>query len=177
MIWAVGRADETDHHLTLYAYSGTPSGSSLTLLWSSPNPAGFWPNDGGNANIVPTVANGRVFVASNKQVQIFALTERPFPPRGPFPLPELMGAAPVQTGAQLWGTLTSVSGNRLTVQLRSGEQLQVDTTSAAQQGRVAELHSGMLVVMTGKMNADGSLQADSVARAKGQGGWGQDRRQ
>jgi hypothetical protein len=36
-------------------------------------PAGNWPNWTGNANIVPTVANGEVFVASNKQLQIFGL--------------------------------------------------------------------------------------------------------
>ena len=29
---------------------------------------------GGNENLVPVVANGQVFVASNKQLQIFGLT-------------------------------------------------------------------------------------------------------
>jgi hypothetical protein len=36
--------------------------------------AGNWPNVGGNSNLVPVVANGQVFVASNKQLQIFGLT-------------------------------------------------------------------------------------------------------
>jgi hypothetical protein len=35
--------------------------------------AGNWPNVQGNSNLVPVVANGRVFVASNKQLQIFGL--------------------------------------------------------------------------------------------------------
>ncbi len=35
--------------------------------------AGAWPNLGGNSNLVPVVANGEVFVASNKQLQIFGL--------------------------------------------------------------------------------------------------------
>jgi hypothetical protein len=35
--------------------------------------AGYWPNLSGNANLVPVVANGQVFVASNKQLQIFGL--------------------------------------------------------------------------------------------------------
>jgi hypothetical protein len=35
--------------------------------------AGNWPNLTGNANLVPVVANGQVFVASNKQLQIFGL--------------------------------------------------------------------------------------------------------
>jgi hypothetical protein len=177
VIWAVGRPEGSDHHIALYAFDGTPSGSTLPLLWSSPHPAGFWPNDGGNADIVPTIDNGHVFVASNKQVQIFGLTSRPFAPRGPFPIPELAGMTPPPTGAQFWGTVKSVSGNRLTVELRSGAELQVDLTAAAQQGRVAEPRPGMLVVISGKMNDDGSLQAETVARAKGKATWGEDRRQ
>jgi hypothetical protein len=177
VIWAVGRAEGADHHLTLYAFDGTPAGSSLPLLWSSPSPAGFWPNDGGNANIVPTVANGHVFVPSNKQVQIFGLTLRPLPPRGPFPILELAAVKPSETGAQVWGTVKSVSGNRLIVTLRGGAELEVDLTSAAQQGRVAEPRPGMLVVISGKMNADGSLQAETLSRAKGTASWGEDRRQ
>ena len=71
IIWAVGRAAGADNHLTLYAYNGTPTGGTLPLLWSGP--AGNWPNVGGNANLVPTVANGRVLVASYQQLQIFGL--------------------------------------------------------------------------------------------------------
>jgi len=37
-------------------------------------PAGTWTHAvNSNANLVPTVANGKVFVASNQQVQIFGL--------------------------------------------------------------------------------------------------------
>jgi hypothetical protein len=36
--------------------------------------AGRWPNLTGNANLVPVVANGHVFVASYKQLRIFGLT-------------------------------------------------------------------------------------------------------
>jgi hypothetical protein len=36
--------------------------------------AGAWPNRTGNSNLVPVVANGLVFVASNQQLQIFGLT-------------------------------------------------------------------------------------------------------
>ena len=35
--------------------------------------AGAWPNLGGDANLVPVVANGQVFVASNQQLQIFGI--------------------------------------------------------------------------------------------------------
>jgi len=35
--------------------------------------AGTWPYTGGNANIVPVVANGKVYVASYKELAIFGL--------------------------------------------------------------------------------------------------------
>ena len=35
--------------------------------------AGAWPNVGGNSNLVPVVANGKVYVGTNKQLQIFGL--------------------------------------------------------------------------------------------------------
>jgi hypothetical protein len=36
-------------------------------------PAGSWPNYGNNANLVPMVANGDVFLASYQQLQSFGL--------------------------------------------------------------------------------------------------------
>ena len=71
IIWAVGRAAGSDDHVTLYAFNATPSGGVLPQLFAGK--AGSWPNTGGNANIVPTVANGHVYVASNKELQIFGL--------------------------------------------------------------------------------------------------------
>lgn len=76
IIWAVGRAacdppSCATFHVTLFAFNATASAGSLPQLWAGV--AGSWPNTGGNANIVPTVANGRVYVASNKQLQIFGL--------------------------------------------------------------------------------------------------------
>jgi len=175
IIWAVGRAEGSDNHVTLYAYDAAPSGKSLPLLWSGT--AGLWPNTGGNANIVPTVANGRVFVASHQQLRIFGLTRLPRPPRPPFPIGGLHPVAQPIPGAQYWGTVKSVSGNRVTVELRNGSQLVVDISSALAQGQTEELHAGELVVLHGKRNADGSLQADSVSRAKGKALWGTDRDQ
>jgi hypothetical protein len=39
------------------------------------HPAGSWPNLTGNLNSVPVVANGKVYVVSNKQLQIFGLLQ------------------------------------------------------------------------------------------------------
>src|SRR5271166_6221290 len=65
IIWAVGRptgAGPNPTAVTLFAFAAMPSNGSLTQLFSAP--AGSWPNTGGNANIVPVVANGKVYVAS-----------------------------------------------------------------------------------------------------------------
>ena len=74
LIWAVARPAGTDTHSTLLALNGTASGASLAQLWSGQ--AGTWPNTNANPNIVPTVANGRVYVASYKQIQIFGLIDK-----------------------------------------------------------------------------------------------------
>jgi hypothetical protein len=72
IIWAVGRPQSaTSPALTLYAFAAAPSNGTLPLLGSYP--AGPWPNLNANANTVPVVANGQVFVASYKLLTIFGL--------------------------------------------------------------------------------------------------------
>jgi hypothetical protein len=39
--------------------------------------AGTWPNYGGDSNQVPMIANGMVYVASYKQLDIFGLLPSP----------------------------------------------------------------------------------------------------
>jgi len=57
----------------IYLYAFNPdSGKNLSPLFKGF--AGAWQNTGGNSNLVPVVANGEVFVASNKQLQAFGLT-------------------------------------------------------------------------------------------------------
>jgi hypothetical protein len=76
VIWAVGRPPASslptpNNMITLYAFDATPVGGTLPPLWSGI--AGTWPNRGGNANLVPTVSGGRVYVASYKRLAIFGL--------------------------------------------------------------------------------------------------------
>ena len=72
IIWALARpASGTQPKIALYAFNPDVTGSTMTQLFKGF--AGAWPNVGGNANLVPVVANGEVFVASNKQLQIFGL--------------------------------------------------------------------------------------------------------
>ncbi|MGA9389188.1 MAG: hypothetical protein WBV69_01960 [Candidatus Sulfotelmatobacter sp.] len=75
IIWALSRPPNTQAApITLFALNpdaGTKTQPATKVLFQAT--AGAWPNLGGNANLVPVVANGQVFVASNKQLQIFGL--------------------------------------------------------------------------------------------------------
>jgi hypothetical protein len=71
IIWAVGHGSGKENSVTLHAFDAAPTGGSLRQLWSGV--AGDWPYDALNPNVVPTVANGHVYVASVNQIRIFGL--------------------------------------------------------------------------------------------------------
>jgi len=54
-------------------YNPDSGGSTMAILFSAT--AGSWPNIGGNYNQVPVVANGKVYVASYKQLSVFGLDD------------------------------------------------------------------------------------------------------
>jgi outer membrane protein assembly factor BamB len=75
LLWFVQRPQSSSDKnpgtpVTLWAFDVTQLSKSLVSLQ-----AGTWTHAvNSNANIVPTVANGKVYVASNEQLQIFGLT-------------------------------------------------------------------------------------------------------
>jgi hypothetical protein len=73
VIWALTRPQGGNGSpIYLYAFAEQASSSQpLKMLFKGV--AGAWPNLGGNSNLVPVVANGEVFVASHRQLQIFGL--------------------------------------------------------------------------------------------------------
>ncbi|HEY6339664.1 MAG TPA: hypothetical protein VIW68_14320 [Candidatus Sulfotelmatobacter sp.] len=74
IIWAVSRPiNSSPANISLFAFDAQPTGGGSTLTQLFSGVAGTWPNTGGNANIVPVVANGRVFVASNQNLAVFGL--------------------------------------------------------------------------------------------------------
>ncbi len=71
---AVSRPNDPIHaNVSLYAFKAKLSGGSTTLTTLFQAIAGTWANLGGNEKIVPVVANGRVYVASYRQLTIFGL--------------------------------------------------------------------------------------------------------
>jgi hypothetical protein len=58
---------------TVYLYAFNPDSGGTTMKTLFRGSAGVWPNVTGNSNLVPVVANGEVFVGSNKELRIFGL--------------------------------------------------------------------------------------------------------
>ena len=78
IIWAVSRPTSAGSAASpgpigLWAFKGQPTGSTLQQLFQGTAGGWFTPWNNANANIVPVVANGEVFVASYKQLRIFGL--------------------------------------------------------------------------------------------------------
>ncbi len=72
IIWALSRpVSKTSPGMTLYAFNPDSTGRTMTTLFSAT--AGTWPNFDGDSNQVPMIANGMVYVASYKQLDIFGL--------------------------------------------------------------------------------------------------------
>jgi hypothetical protein len=73
IIWALSRPHSQQvNKISLYAFD-PESGSTMTQLFVGT--AGTWPNIGGNSNLVPMVANGKVYVASYQRLLIFGLKQ------------------------------------------------------------------------------------------------------
>src|ERR1022692_4175115 len=72
IIWAVSRPlSQQSNAIVLSAFNPESGGAAMTQLFMGP--AGAWPNVGGNSNLVPVVANGKVYVGSNRPLRIFGL--------------------------------------------------------------------------------------------------------
>lgn len=72
IIWALSRpVSRANPAIYLYAFNPELSGAALKEIFKAV--AGMWPNPSNNSNQVPVVANGEVFVASSRQLQIFGL--------------------------------------------------------------------------------------------------------
>jgi len=176
IIWAVGRpVDISPANVTLYAFDplAAAQGSSSWLFAAV---AGTWPNTMGNANIVPVVAGGHVYVASYQQLAIFGLgsgTAAPLSAQTTEQASPQAAQAGVldftqlpQHGHELFGTITTVNGDMLTVATRKGALVNVDATEAVQTYQSIVLLVDEPVRMLGSYNATNIFQATVITRAK-----------
>ena len=160
IIWAVGRPDGTNNNAVYLdafdANTGSPRVQNMI--------AGYWPNTGGNANLVPVVTNGKVYVASYKQLAIFSLTTKKI---ALLPLAAPQAELPLGV-SQVTGTIKSASGPTVVLSTRFstrfGTEVTVNITDAVQSQHMAA--SGNALTVTGSFHADGTLFAQSITRAK-----------
>ncbi len=174
IIWAVARPTSTAP-LMLYAFAAAPASGTLKQLYSAP--AGQWPNLGGNANIVPVVANGKVYVAAYQSLMIFG-------PNGSAAAgaASMVGsseaAAMLPRGAtqRVSGRLLAIDGATLTLLTRTSQVVTVDVSRAVATEQVANLIVGQAYTALGaETTPTETFQATSVMRAKrGPGAWPKD---
>ncbi|MDQ6665533.1 MAG: hypothetical protein M3Z23_14215 [Acidobacteriota bacterium] len=166
MIWAVSRQRNGTPPVTLFAFQPVAGSGQLKLLFQST--AGNWnlpsPSDA-NPNIVPVVANGHVYVASYKELDVFGFVPpqaklpvitREFP-RTPPPIAGLPKSTP--------GLITKVNGSRFSMKTAVGSDVQVDAGAAIKNGLSEVLAPGRGVSVQGSTDAQGILHADIINRA------------
>jgi hypothetical protein len=155
IIWAVSRpANTSPANDLLYAFNAVDG----SLLFSAN--AGTWPNPG-NANIVPVVANGQVFVASNQQLAIF----------GPIAAGAKV-AAPLSTVAsqtsvsKVSGWVDQINGTDLVVRNRNGAHITIDAKPAKDAHQSVPIGMEEAITAEGNYDAQGVLHAQTIVRAK-----------
>jgi hypothetical protein len=182
LIWAIGRPTGANNQIRLYAFNGTAAAGALPQLWSGPIDS--WPGidaGGKNMNLVPTVANGRVYAPGYNHLAIFGLkfparAKSAAPPRhAPIAQPPIAPPRPAPSGARYWGTIQSVKGSRIAVLLRTGKVLQVDLSEAMKNGTSINPVVGKNVVVNGTVDSSSVLKASSMSRGGARAAWGPDR--
>ena len=133
-----------------------------------------------NANIVPTVANGKVYIASNKQLNIFGLLppagspERAALPKGiASSEPDVVTcppAEPIQSAVvkgvdnhQLFGSVCKVEGSTMQLALRSHRSVSIDIAKATAGPKHLSLTLGRNIKVKATVDAKGVAHATRFA--------------
>ncbi len=158
VVWAVGRPTDNDPaYVDLYAVNPDTG----QLLFS--DVAGQWPNTTGDANLVPVVANGLVYVASDQTLTIFG------PGGGRARLPKIRHIdmrAPLSPGQhEIYGTVRSISSSAVVVQKRGGEQVRIDPAEAKRASHFAPPSIGQALFARGTYDKAGVLEAQTIGHA------------
>ena len=166
IIWAVGRPTGTPGTMPLYAIDPT----SGKIIYTAA--AGSWSSGNSNANTVPTVADGHVYVATNQKLAIFGLGAPATAALKTSLLTPMQGAAQSRYGFTLnagehaiWGTIQSVGPTEMVIARRNGTLARIYLGNVRASGNLAAPVVGQAVVATGR-EVDGVLQAANVLHAK-----------
>jgi hypothetical protein len=170
IIWAMDRPLD-DYPGEIYLRAFDPNTGKILMAIG----AGIWRSPEADANLVPTVANGHIFVGSLNQVAIFGLptpgaktVEIPVPP------PAEEAALPAATPHQISGTVVASQDGSFTLQTRTGATIEVDTSAATHFG-AARQPAGTPVLVRGNYTS-GGFKAVHILHLKPQLGlWPTDR--
>jgi hypothetical protein len=158
IIWAVSRPTNTSPaYDLLYAFNAVDG----SLLFSAN--AGTWPNTGGNADLVPVVANGQVFVASYKQLAIFG----PTAPGATATTIAPAAASQILTSAnQVSGWIDQINGTELVLRKRDGTHVTIDAKPARGAHQSVPIGMEEAITAEGSYDTQGVLHAQTIVRAK-----------
>jgi hypothetical protein len=163
IIWALARSQTTPGNITLFAFKSEPASGGSTLATLYEASAGPWVSKYANANLVPVVANGKVYVATYKQLEIFGVGGRAAK-AAPIAAPVL--AATSGAPHEVTGTLIAINGSHLTLRTRTGKIVGVDDSDAVRRERSSVLVVGEPFTASGWYDATGVLHATVIIRAK-----------
>jgi hypothetical protein len=157
VFWAVGRPADSTNDLRLYAFAE----SGHQLFSGVP---GTWPNTGGNANIVPVVANGKVYVGGYKSLAIYGLgagAKVASVPRND-ETPDFLPAAL----HEITGTVQSIDGFTIMIVNRAGDVIQVEGSAAFANFQAAPPAVGHAILVRGTIDDKGIVHATALMHAK-----------
>jgi hypothetical protein len=158
IVWAVARPETKKGLLVLYAFDA--SNARLLLAMK----AGVWPEANYNANVVPVVANGQVYVAGGSHLVIFGLNagrRKDLTFQGPDP-----AADPPVPGHEIYGTVTGIRGSSIILRTRTGRMVIVDGEPALQEDNSTEFFVGCAIGIDGSWGHGGVMRASTIFRAK-----------
>jgi hypothetical protein len=163
IIWALARPQSVPGNITLFAFESEPARRSGTLETLFQAPAGPWASKFANANLIPVIANGKVYVAAYKQLDIFGIGGRL---AKAVSIPAAAFAPTAGAPHEVTGTLITVTGRLLSLRTRAGKIAVIDDSDAVRRERSSVLVVGEPFNASGRYDAAGVLHAVVIIRAK-----------
>jgi hypothetical protein len=168
IIWAVTRpVSFTSNSVFLHAYDPV-SAAAGDNKWIFSIYTGYWPKLADNSNIVPVVANGRVYVASYKALVIMGVSSPVVPTQAAHRPPSAPPApAPLPAGEhEIYGTIKRVGDGKMTLEKRDGTPVVVAVADAIDADLSVELWEGEQVRVIARSDSAHVLHAANIMRAK-----------
>lgn len=158
IIWALLRPQSMQSGVTLVALNAADG----SILYESP--VGIWYNVGLNASLIPVVANGKVYIAVGHHFSILGLGADQNA-KVPVDAVDLAGP-PRVNGHEVFGVITGIHGNELTVRLRDGTVISVDSSMSTRNHHSAALLAGIAVGIDGTWTGAKLMRSNLIFRAK-----------